>query len=149
MAIKFDEDYIESELKGRTLQVYWHFLSLGKKSVGVRELQRALNLSSPSVAFHHLEKLRRLGLLQKKITGDYHLVQKVKVGVLKQFIGLGKLLLPRYLFYAIFFTTMLVSYLIIYDQTLSLHNIVALIFGTSSSLILWYETFRILKQVPF
>jgi len=149
LAIKFDEDYIESELKGRTLQVYWHFLSLGKKSVGVRELQRALNLSSPSVAFHHLEKLRRLGLLQKKITGDYHLVQKVKVGVLKQFIGLGKLLLPRYLFYAIFFTTMLVSYLIIYDQTLSLHNIVALIFGTSSSLILWYETFRILKQVPF
>jgi hypothetical protein len=149
LAIKFDEGYIESELKGRTLQVYWHFLGLGKKSVGVRELQRALNLSSPSVAFHHLEKLRRLGLLQKKITGDYYLVQKVKVGILKQFIGLGKLLLPRYLFYAIFFTTMLVSYLIIYDQTLSLHNIVALIFGTSSSLILWYETFRILKQVPF
>ncbi|MCW4032296.1 MAG: hypothetical protein NWF08_02770 [Candidatus Bathyarchaeota archaeon] len=149
MTLKFDEDHIETQLKGRTLQIYWHFLSLGKKSIGVRELQRALNLSSPSVAFHHLEKLRRLGLLQKKITGDYYLVQKVKVGILKQFIGLGKLLLPRYLFYAIFFTTILVSYLIIYDQSLSFHNVVALIFGASSCLILWYETFRILKQIPF
>ena len=149
MALKFDENYIESELKGRTLQIYWHFLRFGKKPIGVRELQRALNLSSPSVAFHHLEKLRRLGLLQKKITGDYYLVQKVKVGILKQFIGLGKLLLPRYLFYAILFTTMLVSYLILYNQTLSFHNIVALIFGASSCLILWYETFRILKQIPF
>ena len=145
---ELDEKYIESELKGRTLHVYWHFLRYGSEPIGVRELQRALGLSSPSVAFHHLEKLRRLGLLDKKVTGDYILVQTLKVGVLKQFIGLGRLMLPRYLFYAVLFTTMFLAYLILYSQSLSPHNVIALIFGFLSCLILWYETIRVYRQAP-
>ncbi len=143
-----DEKHIESELKGRSLRVYWHFLRYGSRHIGVRELQRAMGLSSPSVAFHHLEKLRRLGLLEKEITGDYFLVQRVKVGVLKQFIGIGRLMLPRYLFYAVLFTTMLIAYLGSYPQTFSLHNFVALIFGFLSCLVLWYETVRVYRQAP-
>ncbi len=143
-----DEKFVESELKGRTLQIYWHFLRYGNKPIGVRKIQRALDLSSPSVAFHHLEKLRRLGLLEKKITGDYLLAQKVKVGVLKQFIGFGRFMLPRYLFYAVFFTTMFLSYLVMYPQNFTPHNFVALIFGASSCLILWYETIRVYRQAP-
>lgn len=143
-----DEKFVESQLKGRTLHVYWHFLRYGNKPIGARKIQRALDLSSPSVAFHHLEKLRRLGLLEKKITGDYLLAQKVKVGVLKQFIGLGRFMLPRYLFYAVLFTTMFLSYLVMYPQTLTSHNFVALIFGASSCSILWYETIRVYRQAP-
>ncbi len=145
---EIDEKKIESELKGRTLIIYWYLLNYGSKPIGVRELQRALNISSPSVAFHHLEKLRRLNLLEKKITGDYLLVQRVKVGVLKQFIGVGKLLLPRYLFYAILFSTMLIAYLRVYPQTFTAHNIIAIIFGVLACLILWYETVRVYKQAP-
>ncbi len=145
---ELDERDIESELKGRTLHVYWHFLRYVGKPIGVRELQRALNLSSPSVAFHHLEKLRRLGLLEKDVTGDYILVHRVKVGVLKQFIGFGRLLLPRYLFYAILFTTMFGAYLAFYPQTFTYHNLIALIFGGLSSLVLWFETVRVYMQAP-
>ena len=145
---EIDEKKIESELKGRTLYIYWYLLHYGSKPIGVRELQRALNISSPSVSFHHLEKLRRLNLLEKKITGDYLLVQRVKVGVLKQFIGIGKLLLPRYLFYAILFSTMFLVYLQVYPQTLTSHNIIAIIFGSLACVILWYETIRIHKQAP-
>ncbi|HEX9612477.1 MAG TPA: hypothetical protein VGA05_02565, partial [Candidatus Bathyarchaeia archaeon] len=55
---------VESELKGLTLRIYWHILSLNKKeTIGIRSIQRALGLSSPSVASHHLEKLKTLGLL--------------------------------------------------------------------------------------
>lgn len=143
-----DEKILESELRGKTLRVYWHFVRYGGKAIGVREVQRALGFSSPSVASHHLEKLSRLGLLEKKITGEYVLAEDVKVGVLKQFIRLGSLMLPRYLFYAVLFTTMLLAYIALYAQTLSVHNIVALIFGLLSCSFLWYETYRIFKQAP-
>ncbi|NIM45531.1 MAG: hypothetical protein GTN80_07805, partial [Nitrososphaeria archaeon] len=47
----------ESELKGKTLLVYWYLIKERGDSVGVREIQRALKFSSPSVASYHLEKL--------------------------------------------------------------------------------------------
>ncbi len=60
------EKVLESELKGVTLRVYWHILGVdNKENIGVRQIQRGLGLSSPSVALHHLEKLRTLGLLEK------------------------------------------------------------------------------------
>src|SRR3989442_5814593 len=57
-----------------TLRVYWRILGLDKNErIGVRSIQRALGLSSPSVASHHLEKLKTLGLLEKDATGEYRL----------------------------------------------------------------------------
>ncbi len=143
-----DEKYIESELKGKTLHVYWHLLRHGNKPIGVRELQRVLNFSSPSVAFHHLEKLHRLGLLKKRITGDYVLVQRIKVGVLKQFIGFGRVMFPRYLFYAVLFTTMFVTYLGMYPQTFNSNTVIIWIFGLLSCVVFWYETIRVFRQAP-
>jgi len=140
---------IESELKGKTLLVYWYFLKSPTSAVGVREIQRSLGFSSPSVAAHHLEKLIALGLIGKTNTGEYFLVQEVKVGMLKLFTKMGRFMVPRYLFYSIFLTTMLIFYIIFYGHTLEVHNLVALIFGISSSLILWYETFRLWKERPF
>ena len=55
-----DRERIEYELRGKTLKVYLYILRQGK-AVGVREVQRELGLSSPSVAFHHIEKLKTLG----------------------------------------------------------------------------------------
>jgi hypothetical protein len=48
-----DEEIIESELKGKTLLVYMHILKSKEPSVGVREIQRALSFSSPSVSSYH------------------------------------------------------------------------------------------------
>ncbi|MEM2941972.1 MAG: helix-turn-helix domain-containing protein [Candidatus Bathyarchaeia archaeon] len=101
---------LESELRGTTLRVYWQLFTRNK-STGVRELQRAMGLSSPSTALYHLEKLRRLGLIEKTPEGEYVLAEMVKVGVLRQFIRFGRLMLPRYLFYAAFFWTALIFYL--------------------------------------
>jgi hypothetical protein len=144
------ERIIESELKGPTLRVYWHILSLNKKeTIGTRSVQRALGLSSPSVASHHLEKLKTLGLLDKDATGEYRLVGQVKVGVLRNFVGVLGVLLPRYLFYSAMFTAMLVLYPIIYPPNLSAHNIMALVFGVSAVVVSWNETFRVWRMRPF
>jgi len=140
---------VESELRGVTLRVYWHILGSKNRSVGVRPVQRALGLSSPSVAMHHLEKLRTLGLLEKDLTGEYHLIEHVKVGVLRDFVGVLGFLLPRYLFYSTMFTVMLVLYPIFYPPNFSTHNIVALIFGGSAVLISWNETYRAWRLRPF
>jgi predicted DNA-binding transcriptional regulator len=105
------EEYLAAQLKGNTLRVYIYVLkSTGK--VGVREVQRALRFSSPTLAVYHLDKLVGLGVLEKKL-GEYLLVKEVKVGILKQFIKVGGLVLPRYLFYATMFTTLLTLYLCI------------------------------------
>ena len=59
--------------------------------VGAREVQRDLGLSSPSVAWHHLEKLRELGLLRKNARGEYTLAKIAlilsAVGVIAASIG--------------------------------------------------------------
>ncbi|HKZ94966.1 MAG TPA: hypothetical protein VJ249_10375 [Candidatus Bathyarchaeia archaeon] len=140
---------IESELKGKTLQIYWYMLRSPGSHVGVREIQRALRLSSPSVAAHHLEKLVSLGLVDKTRTGEYYITQEVKVGLLRFFTRLGRFLVPRYLFYSVWFSTMLTIYLIFYRHDGSIHNIVAVIFGALATLILWLETARLWRQKPF
>ena len=143
------EKVIESELKGVTLRVYWHILGSKKQAVGVRPVQRALGLSSPSVALHHLEKLRGLGLLEKDSTGEYHLIEQVKVGVLQNFVGVLGYMLPRYLFYSTMFTAMLALYPIIYRPDFSTHNIMAFVFGILAVAVSWSETWRAWRLRPF
>jgi hypothetical protein len=142
-----DEEIIESELKGKTLIVYMHMLKNPNDPVGVREVQRELGFSSPSVSSYHLNKLQELGLVDNEY-GDYKLVKDVKVGVLKQFITLGGVMLPRYLFYAVLMTTMLVTYLIQTPYFPSSQYITTLMMGLVPSVILWYETIKIWRERP-
>ncbi len=139
---------IESNLRGKTLQVYWFMLKAQSSPVGVREIQRALGFSSPSVAAHHLDKLLALGLVEKNLRGEYFLTREVKVGVLTFFTRLGRFMIPRYLFYSVWFTTMLMIYLVLYGQSGGIHNLVAIMFGVSACIILWFETIRLWMQKP-
>lgn len=135
-----DEEKIAAELKGNTLRVYWYLLKSAGSNVGVREVQRALGFSSPTLAAYHLDKLVDLGLVGKK-RGEYSLVKMVKVGVLKQFMRFGAFLLPRYILYATFFTALLVFCVVMFDQV-SFWSVLALIFGALGTAIFWYETAR-------
>jgi DNA-binding transcriptional ArsR family regulator len=83
-------------LKGTTLEVY-RFLLKSSKPVGTRELQRALNLSSSSVATYHLTKLEDAGLLKREAGGF-----SVSKYLLENSIKVSKFLVPRYFFYAVF-----------------------------------------------
>jgi DNA-binding transcriptional ArsR family regulator len=145
---------IESKLKGKTLQIYWYLLKDPSSNVGVREVQRSLGLSSPSVAAHHLDKLLSLGLVEKTVRGEYFLNQEIKIGLLKFFSRMGRFLVPRHLFYAIWLSTMLAIYLIVYNVILyqptgSVHNIAAIIFGVVANIVLWLETVRLWREKPF
>jgi hypothetical protein len=136
----FNEEKIESELKGNTLRVYWALLNARDGVIGVRELQRQLGFSSPTLSAYHLNKLVDLELVAKEIS-DYRLVRKVKVGILRQFIKLGTFMLPRYVLYAIMFTILLV-FLITQIKRFSFFSSFALMLGILSTVISWYETIR-------
>jgi hypothetical protein len=86
-------------LEGKTLNVYSYVVKEGKP-VGPREVMRATNLSSPSVAYWHLQKLESLGLLQKDSYGEY--VVKEKIGV-SGHLWIGNKLVPRLMCYSLFF----------------------------------------------
>ena len=140
---------IESQMRGKTLLVYWYLLGSSSSRVGVREVQRSLGFSSPSVAAHHLNKLLDLGLVDKSGTGEYFLVQEVDVGILRFFTRLGRFLVPRYLFYSVWLTTMLIVYLIFCGWHGYIPNLFAVIFGSIACFILWLETLKLWRQRPF
>jgi hypothetical protein len=146
-----DLTIIESQLKGKTLLVYWYMLSQSTSgsTVGVREIQRSLGFSSPSIAAYHLEKLVSLGLVEKSMIGEYYLTQEVKVGLLRFFTRLGRFFVPRYLFYSILLSTMLIGYLVVYGHSGGIHNIMAILFGSLACFILWFETIRLWMEKPF
>jgi len=146
---EFDMAFLESALKGKTLLVYWYLLQQPSHTVGVREVQRALNFSSPSIAVHHLEKLQDLGLIQKKGTGEYVLESEVKVGILRFFTRMGHFLVPRYLFYSVLFSTMLTAYLTLTILGQVAPNFYTLMFGLIATLVFWVETFRLWRSKPF
>ncbi|MFQ6076347.1 MAG: hypothetical protein ACE5Z5_09485, partial [Candidatus Bathyarchaeia archaeon] len=111
-----NDSELDYELRGKTWKVYWLLLKHGRP-MGVREVQKALHFSSPSVAQHHLERLRDLGLVQRQDVGSqYFLVNEVKIGVLRHLVKLGRLLFPRYFFYAVFSTVFYIVYLAVLMQ---------------------------------
>ena len=106
------EDESEKALKGKALDVY-RFMLKKNKPVGAREVQRALGLSSPSVAVHHLSRLEDVGILRHEAGG--YVVNKV---VLEQSVKLSRFLVPRFLFYAIFAVSALILELTFFSQLL-------------------------------
>jgi predicted DNA-binding transcriptional regulator len=144
-----DETKLEYTLRGKDWTVYWLLLKNGRP-MSVREVQRALRFSSPSVAQHHLEQLHDLGLVQKQdIGGHYSLTGEVKIGVLRHFVKLGKLLFPRYFFYAVFCTTFYIAYILLLMQGFTRENLFILLFGAIVSAIFWYEAIRVWSLRPF
>lgn len=90
-------------LEGTTLNVYLHVVKKGKP-VGPREVMKALNLSSPSVAYRHLEKLEDLGYLQKNEYGEY--IPKNKAHI-PGYIWAGRHLIPKIWSYSLLFLAIL------------------------------------------
>jgi hypothetical protein len=140
-----DRQRVDYELRGKTLTVYLYLLKHGK-AVGVREIQKELGFSSPSVAFHHLDKLVDLGVVEKDSYERYVLARKVDTGILHSFVSIAGLTLPRLGFYAAFFTTIAFAYFLVNRSSLDLYALIGTIGG---ALIFWYEAARVWRRKPF
>ena len=61
---------------------------------------RGVNLSSPSVAYWHLQKLEACGLIGKNAYGEYVVKEKVNIS---GHLWIGRNLVPRLMCYSLFF----------------------------------------------
>jgi predicted DNA-binding transcriptional regulator len=136
----------ESQLKGNTLRVYVY--AVQHKRCGVREIQRALHFSSSSLAQYHLAKLVDLGLLTEN-GGEYAITAEIRVDVLKDFMKLGTFIVPRFVFYAVFFsvvTAFLASLVIASPGPTVEYYFLAL--SILASILFWYEALRAWTRGP-
>jgi len=125
-------------LVGTTLKVYRYALK-SRKPIGVREVHRALKLSSPTLSSYHLSKLERAGLLKQ--TPEGYVIDKV---ILHNFVRLSKLLIPRYLFYSLFFATATFIEVVLFKPSvLTREYVFAVIISVAATVSCSYETIRI------
>ena len=97
-------DTKNAELEGITLNVYLHAVKKGKP-VGPRDVMKGVNLSSPSVAYRHLQKLEDQGYLQKNEYGEYTVKRKAHID---GHVWLGRRLLPKMWVYSLIFLAILI-----------------------------------------
>ena len=100
----------KEELEGITLNVYLYCVKKGKP-VGPRDVMKGANLSSPSVAYRHLEKLEDLGLLQKNEFGEFVVKRKASVS---GHMWIGRRLMPKMLVYSSVFLGILIVELVVF-----------------------------------
>jgi len=98
------------ECEGTTFSVYL-FVAKEGKPVGPRDVMRGAHLSSPSVAYRHLQKLEDSGLLKKNEYGEYLLRKKRSVN---GYHWIGRRLLPNAMFYFYFFLGLFITVIVVF-----------------------------------
>ncbi len=106
------------ELEGITLSVYPYAVRKSKP-VGPRDVMKGANLSSPSAAYRHLQKLKDKGYLQKNNYGEYLVKDKARV---RGYIWIGRRILPKMLVYALVFMSILIIEMIVLALHYSVEN---------------------------
>ena len=133
-----------TEVKGNTLRVYLFLLRHGPSEL--REVQRGLDMSTPSLASYHLDKLLAVGYVSQNEKGQYVASRRASNEIIDGFTRIGVILVPQLFFIAILFTT-----LVCYFAFMALHSAAYVPFLIASSLALvaavWYETFRVWRSL--
>ncbi|MFW9767425.1 MAG: hypothetical protein ACFFF9_11270 [Candidatus Thorarchaeota archaeon] len=144
-SIKVDEQDLSEVLRGRTLKVYYLLLRTGQPWSG-REIYRKLGFSSPSLSFYHLDKLKEIGLVDVNEDGMFIATRRVRAGVLTYFIDIGNRLIPRFLFYALFFVSLLISSFLFLQLTIHPSDITLVLVLLIAITIFLFETRWILQK---
>ena len=128
-------------LRGLTLKVYKYILQ-NDRPVGIREVQRGLNLSSPTLALYHMNKLEEAGLIKKEAAG--YVADRI---ILQNLIRLRRVLIPRNFFYMIFLITSLVMLIVfLRPPTLSREYVFSLAVISVAAATSVYETMKVFSQ---
>jgi len=132
------------EVKGNTLRAYLYLLHAGASDL--RDVQRSLGFSTPSLASYHLGKLVEAGYATQNGYGQYVAVADSTRELLEGYTRLGAFVVPQLLFFAILFTALIGFFAF---MALSYPSYVPLLAGASVAmvLVLWYETARVWRRL--
>lgn len=99
------------QIYGKTWDVYLCILT-SSDPIGVRDIWRALGLSSPSLAQYHVNKLLDLRLIESTTGGKYVTNDEERLEALRSFLMLRGMLIPRMVVYAALLSGVLASYVL-------------------------------------
>ena len=126
----------ENVLRGNTLRVY-RFIIKQDNPARVREMQRSLGFSSPSLVYYHIEKLKEAGLTKEERLG--YVADK---RILRNLVRLRSTLIPRYFFYFLFFTIGVILELTIFrPPIITREYLIAVIFTSAAAISYAIETY--------
>jgi len=132
-------------IKGNTVRVYLFVLKNGPCEL--REVQRALKLSTPSLAFYHLSRLVDAGLVNRTEDGRYIVKTDISADLLDGYVKFGRQIIPQLFFLSLIFTAILAYYLyLVWRLPLDRDDIVTIVYSLSI-IVLWYETLRTWRRL--
>jgi hypothetical protein len=139
---KNSEDGHGDSLKGKTLKVYRYMYKAGRV-VRVNDIQRALNLSSPSVAQYHVKKLLQFGLIREEQEG--YAIDKV---ILSNVIRFRRVSMPYQAAYLAFFVASLIVLLtVLRPSGITAPYFFALLVIAVAAVIAVYEAIKTLRRL--
>jgi DNA-binding transcriptional ArsR family regulator len=135
---------VSQEIKGNTLKVYLFLLRYGPSEL--RDIQRGVGLSSPSLASYHLGKLLDAGFVAQEKYGRYLAVKEMSAKVLDGYSRLGPAIVPQLFFFALLFTILVAffSFAALYWSGFTPYLVVV---GATMVLVFWYETVRLWRKL--
>jgi hypothetical protein len=115
----------------------------------VRQVQRALRLSNPSLAQYHLNKLSDMGLVME-VGGAYQVCAEVRVDALRGLLRIGTLLVPRFVFYAVLLTVLGGYFIVASIPYVAGYPLIGVSYGlvVFASAAFWFESFHAWKSAP-
>lgn|GEM_PF-1025954 len=134
LADEATQDVLEERVGGEYVTFRVYVFLLRARVASVRDVYRGCDLSSPSLALHHLEKLKELKLVWKDEHGIYHVVAR-KFGVLRFFIRSGRWLVPRSFFYMVLYATIALASAFLLPSGMREVGIIVSAIGFTTSLI--------------
>ena len=131
--------------RGNTVRVYLFVLKNGPSEL--REIQRALKLSTPSLAFYHLSRLVQSGVVSRTDDGRYVVVTDISADLLDGYVKFGRRIIPQLFFLTLTFTAILAYYVyLVWKLPLDTDDIVTIIYSLSI-IVLWYETIKVWRRL--
>jgi len=131
--------------RGNTVRVYLFVLKNGPSEL--REIQRALKLSTPSLAFYHLSRLVQAGVVSRTEDGRYVVVTDISADLLDGYVKFGRRIIPQLFFLTLTFTAILAYYVyLVWKLPLDTDDIVTIIYSLSI-IVLWYETIKVWRRL--
>ncbi|MBE3117062.1 winged helix-turn-helix transcriptional regulator [Candidatus Bathyarchaeota archaeon] len=134
--IDIGEKESSDTLKGTALDIY-RLLLKTNKPLGIREIQRILKLSSPSIAQHHLARLEAACLVKRE-WGNY-VINRV---ALENCVKISRFIVPRHFVYLIFAVAVLVLELAVLEPIFTLAYGIAVGAAVIFIVIFGYETIK-------
>lgn len=128
-------------ISGTTWEVYLYILT-SERSQGVREIWRGLNLSTPSLAQYHVNKLLDLELIEVTSEGKYRANEGERMDALRSFIILRGKLVPRLVFYGTLLLGIFLAYIILWPFMWDFRDLVVLAVSFFSISAFFFEAYN-------